>query len=143
MSDQIAHTPLNGPTTYDFGEATPKEWPQGEYVPKAVYDAALASYVTSIEVEQRRTERWHARVQQLSAAIDQLFSLVQEKGEPLSSPANQALINAGDTISVNEGNLWNLRWVLMAHSPSPAGSPSRPDNLSTGSALSDGTEHAR
>lgn len=42
MSDQIASTPLEGPTRYDFGAGTPETWPQGYYVPEADYDAIAA-----------------------------------------------------------------------------------------------------
>lgn len=32
MSDQIRHQPLTGPMEYDFGDATPSEWPRGPYI---------------------------------------------------------------------------------------------------------------
>ena len=54
----------------------------------------------------------HERIQALEAAARQLLSLVANKGQPMSHPDNQALYNAGDTIMVNEGNLWNLQMVL-------------------------------
>jgi hypothetical protein len=85
-----------------------------EYAALMAHDAKQSAKIT----EQR------ARIKQLSDAIDDLFKLVQNKGQPMSHPENQALINAGDTIAVNEGALWNLRWELMAHSPNPAASTS-------------------
>lgn len=30
------------------------------------------------------------------------------------------MVAAGDVILVNEAALWNLKWVLMAHSPDPS-----------------------
>lgn len=77
---------------------------------------------------RRRAETAEARVKQLSGAIDDLFKQVQNKGQPDSHPDNQALIAAGDTIAVNEGALWNLRWVLMVHSPDPSQS-AKPEEL--------------
>ena len=52
------------------------------------------------------------RLQRIEEAAKQLLSLVANKGQPMTHPDNQRLINAGDTISVNEGNLWMLHAAL-------------------------------
>ena len=95
MTDQVAHTPLSGPTTYHFGEATPKEWPQGEYVPKAVYDALLKDFEQTQEVCRRMTataeqlEALHqteaARIAELAAEVRQWRILVnQDENKPFA-----------------------------------------------------------
>lgn len=74
MIDKVAHTPLKGPVTYDFGQATPPEWPQGEYVPKAVYDALAAELVERTETlngylrdKTRDVAAYQARIRELEA----------------------------------------------------------------------------
>ena len=49
------------------------------------------------------------RLLRIEAAARTLLSLVENKGEPRDHPDNQALMNAGDRIAVNEGNLWLLQ----------------------------------
>lgn len=53
-----------------------------------------------------------ARLLRIEAAAKKLLSLVEAKGKLLSDPENQALLNAGDTIAVNEGNLWALQMEI-------------------------------
>jgi hypothetical protein len=48
------------------------------------------------------------RLYRIEAAAERLLSLVEEKGQPRDGPENQRLLTAGDTIAVNEGNLWAL-----------------------------------
>ena len=64
--------------------------------------------------------RLELRVQQLTEAADRLLKLVADKSQPMDHPTNRALTDAGDVILVNEAALWNLKWVLMAHSPDPS-----------------------
>lgn len=80
MSSQIAYTPLQGPMTYDFGDATPSEWPQGEYVPKAVYEALVAELASEKEVVSEvgaairmaieQNQRLSSRIKALEAALE-------------------------------------------------------------------------
>jgi hypothetical protein len=55
-----------------------------------------------------------SRLLRIEEAAERLLSLVESKGEPRDAPANQKLISAGDTIAVNEGNLWALMTELRS-----------------------------
>lgn len=77
MSDQIASTPLNGPTTYDFGQSTPDDWPRS-YVAETDYMQLVRRIETlkpsSIEdwVRQgyRLHVRWRSHEQRFHAYVD-------------------------------------------------------------------------
>lgn len=53
------------------------------------------------------------RLQRTETAAKRLLSLVEAKGQPRESAENRALIEAGDTIAVNEGNLWALQIAMQ------------------------------
>jgi hypothetical protein len=54
----------------------------------------------------------YAKLKRIEEAARRLLSLVEQKGLTRDHPENQALINAGDIICVNEGNLWLLQMAL-------------------------------
>lgn len=77
MSNQTAHVPFTGPMTYDFGDATPKEWPQGEYVPKAVYDA-ISAELTGYKESHEKYCPSAARVRALEAALHEIADFAEQ-----------------------------------------------------------------
>lgn len=54
-------------------------------------------------------------------AVRELLALVQNKGQPMSHPDNVKLREAGDTILVNEGQLWQLQLALSEVNKSGVG----------------------
>jgi len=54
------------------------------------------------------------KLKRIQAAAEKLLTLVANKGEPMDHPDNQKLLEAGDIISVNEGNLWALMAELRS-----------------------------
>lgn len=85
---------------------------RGGIVEVAVRNRRVAEYCEHWEGRALKAEAKVERLQRIETAAKQLLSLVEAKGQPHDAPENVALLEAGDTIAVNEGNLWALQMEI-------------------------------